>query len=466
MNPIPAAALAPALLALALLAAPANAASFDCAQAGTAVEHMICGDEALSALDDLLGDRYVRALKKGEDPKAIKAAQRAWLRETRNACTDAACLKAAYEARVADLTKIGWMTDEKAKAICEEVIAMANSRSLGGLFLPSERATADDLKAWSVANGAGYMKPDRVVRLDYDSDGRLEVLGSINNGGARRNQQYVFVDIDLNRRKWPQPFVPDDDVIWRQLLNTEQFLATVAGETITVAVGFGSYGEWDRASSRIVLVSWLAPTGQKFPVCHIGDATMEIEVGGAKDPKLCEAFVNGAVSPIAWSVPIDVIYAEEPDSRGQGFRSIPKGAKLDLDLDGEPEIVTVTYHDLGGYESVGGYSPQPYLTLVHLSNPEAQSISQINGTYLGALNRWLEKTRDPESDFPPALFEYEGKPYVLLGNKWVSSFWNGERRDWCDFYTTGPYEILQLISQDTWPPSAKWAVERNTGKPQ
>ncbi|MDH5411736.1 MAG: hypothetical protein OEY16_10135 [Alphaproteobacteria bacterium] len=71
--------ISPVALAIIILAAPAptapaQAAGFDCAQAGTAVEHLICGDEALSKLDELLGDRYVRALKKGEDPRALKAA--------------------------------------------------------------------------------------------------------------------------------------------------------------------------------------------------------------------------------------------------------------------------------------------------------------------------------------------------------------------------------------------------------
>ena len=65
---------APAALVLTLFvsAAPASAASFDCTQAGTAVEHMICGDEELSKLDELLGDRYVRALRKDDAKKYTK----------------------------------------------------------------------------------------------------------------------------------------------------------------------------------------------------------------------------------------------------------------------------------------------------------------------------------------------------------------------------------------------------------
>ncbi|MDH5558239.1 MAG: lysozyme inhibitor LprI family protein, partial [Alphaproteobacteria bacterium] len=151
---------APAALVLTLFvsAAPAHAASFDCAQAGTAVEHMICGDEALSKLDELLGDRYVRALRKGEDPKAIKTAQRAWLRDTRNACADAACLKTAYETRIADLTKIGWMTDEKARAICEAVRDAANDGTL------QERT-----EKYGDLYGNG-------LDIDYDGDGKDETL--------------------------------------------------------------------------------------------------------------------------------------------------------------------------------------------------------------------------------------------------------------------------------------------------
>lgn len=87
------------------LAHPAVAASFDCAKAATVIEKMICGIAELSKLDEVLGKEYARVLAQASDAAALKSTQRAWLRDTRDSCTDAVCLKAAYEARIGVLAE-------------------------------------------------------------------------------------------------------------------------------------------------------------------------------------------------------------------------------------------------------------------------------------------------------------------------------------------------------------------------
>jgi uncharacterized protein len=87
------------LLALHLAA---GAASFDCAKAGSAVEHMICQDPAVSSLDERLAGAYKAA--SARDP-GVKAAQRDWLANTRNKCGTTACLAEAYTARLDALAK-------------------------------------------------------------------------------------------------------------------------------------------------------------------------------------------------------------------------------------------------------------------------------------------------------------------------------------------------------------------------
>lgn len=91
------------------LSAPRSvqAASFDCAKAATAVEKTICGDAELSKLDEDLAGAYTDALDRAAEPDAVKTVQRTWLRNTRDACADAACLKAAYQARIEELAVVG-----------------------------------------------------------------------------------------------------------------------------------------------------------------------------------------------------------------------------------------------------------------------------------------------------------------------------------------------------------------------
>ncbi|CAJ0696370.1 hypothetical protein LMG19089_01662 [Ralstonia edaphis] len=91
--------------AIALLPAAAHAASFDCAAARTPIEHAICNDAQLSALDSELADAYRAALKKyGADTDALKAGQRDWLKQRAPAGhIDVAALKEAYRARIDEL---------------------------------------------------------------------------------------------------------------------------------------------------------------------------------------------------------------------------------------------------------------------------------------------------------------------------------------------------------------------------
>jgi uncharacterized protein len=101
-----------AITALGLsLAAPgaAPAAGFDCKQADTRVEKLICADPGLSRLDNEMARDFeaIRQETGGVDGQTGKASfpfgaeQTRWRASVRDKCRDAACLTAAYEARLA-----------------------------------------------------------------------------------------------------------------------------------------------------------------------------------------------------------------------------------------------------------------------------------------------------------------------------------------------------------------------------
>ena len=92
-----------ALAAVLGAAGPAPAASFDCDNAATDVERMICNDPALEALDEQLAAAYGAALvAAGANDARLTADQRAWLAE-RDRCADADCVAAAYRSRLLTL---------------------------------------------------------------------------------------------------------------------------------------------------------------------------------------------------------------------------------------------------------------------------------------------------------------------------------------------------------------------------
>jgi len=80
----------------------AQAASFDCGKASSKIEKLICGSPKLSALDDDLDKTYkaVQSNYSREEVQRLITEQRQWLKGTRNACGDEACLAQAYSSRI------------------------------------------------------------------------------------------------------------------------------------------------------------------------------------------------------------------------------------------------------------------------------------------------------------------------------------------------------------------------------
>lgn len=70
-------------------------------------------------LDEELAGAYADALARSADPNALRSGQRVWLRDTRDACADAVCLKAAYEARIGALEVTGGVAPEGVESTAE-----------------------------------------------------------------------------------------------------------------------------------------------------------------------------------------------------------------------------------------------------------------------------------------------------------------------------------------------------------
>lgn len=76
-------------IGLAITAANAEQASFDCLQAARPIEWLICSDSVLMALDGALGEAYAArrdALSSDEARQALRGEQRAWLQRRLSAC--------------------------------------------------------------------------------------------------------------------------------------------------------------------------------------------------------------------------------------------------------------------------------------------------------------------------------------------------------------------------------------------
>jgi uncharacterized protein YecT (DUF1311 family) len=78
--------------------------SFDCSKGVSRVEKIICATPELAVLDLALANAYRDALAKVPEKKSIiRDAQKHWLKELREPCADAECLKNRYEIRMYEL---------------------------------------------------------------------------------------------------------------------------------------------------------------------------------------------------------------------------------------------------------------------------------------------------------------------------------------------------------------------------
>ncbi len=80
----------------------AHAASFDCRKSTTTIEKLICSDQRLSELDEVLTLRYEEFLSKSNLPgrNRLRNEQKKWLKDQRGKCSNIDCLKDIYEIRI------------------------------------------------------------------------------------------------------------------------------------------------------------------------------------------------------------------------------------------------------------------------------------------------------------------------------------------------------------------------------
>ena len=91
------------LAVLTMVPMAAHAAGFDCAKAASPTEKAICADPALSSLDGQLAAAWKKALAKGGDTAALKAAQLQWLKQRDRCGAGVLCVGDRYRERLASL---------------------------------------------------------------------------------------------------------------------------------------------------------------------------------------------------------------------------------------------------------------------------------------------------------------------------------------------------------------------------
>jgi len=77
--------------------------SLDCSKLLSAQAQLICGDAELTRIDRTLAELYEQKARTSANKARLRADQREWLRHSRNACVDKACLLRSYQRRIDEL---------------------------------------------------------------------------------------------------------------------------------------------------------------------------------------------------------------------------------------------------------------------------------------------------------------------------------------------------------------------------
>lgn len=168
-----------------------HAASFDCAKAKTHVEILVCGDKALSELDEQLDKAYRERLSTAENPDALRTEQRAWLRGVRDRCNNVVSLQEVYTKRLEDLNKefYGWLS-LKMEGQPDEAILRIFGEQHGSLIIKAKE------------NVDNSMVFDGVYRLGVD-----KFLLFLTESAYRLNGAYLLNEEEfLNGKKMEKMF--------------------------------------------------------------------------------------------------------------------------------------------------------------------------------------------------------------------------------------------------------------------
>jgi uncharacterized protein len=174
---------------------PAAAASFDCGKASTRVEKTICAAPDVGVLDVELAKRFQEGLKT-HSPPAWREEQRRWLRELRDRCPDAACLRSAYASRLDQLAH-------------RDNPAAVDASVFGTYVAPTEVGYFDpDTQNWKVGES------DDCLSISPSADGGADFsIESIQTNGhscsiyetaQRVDNGFEFLDQQPENKAWEQ----------------------------------------------------------------------------------------------------------------------------------------------------------------------------------------------------------------------------------------------------------------------
>lgn len=184
------------IILVGLISHTVHAVSFDCADAQSKVEHLICDNPTLSRLDNELSDAYESALDIDENNDLLRREQKDWLANKRNSCGEAPCLERTYNDRIQTLTALAHATSQPRSQIIFSTYLggkgddRANKIRVdraGNTYIGGSTEAWDDFPVLNAIQNKRKGSKGGIV-AKFSREGSL--LWATHLGGARSNFQY------------------------------------------------------------------------------------------------------------------------------------------------------------------------------------------------------------------------------------------------------------------------------------
>jgi uncharacterized protein YecT (DUF1311 family) len=172
------------------------AVSFDCKNASTVVERLICSDGELGAVDDAMAAAYKQALAGMSEKDILVRYQQAWLKNERGACRDRACIKKVYSDRIEELRS--WNQ------------GVANTKDYFGIYVIKHETLIynGDRDRWEP------MEAEDCLALTPDGDNSVKfsfVLIGMNGHECQMDGTATLVGDHFEFRPTPEPYLEEQN---------------------------------------------------------------------------------------------------------------------------------------------------------------------------------------------------------------------------------------------------------------
>lgn len=375
-----------------------QAASFDCAKAGTKVEHIICDNPDISKLDDEMDAAFKAVLLEKIQANSVKQLQKKWIRK-RNQCTDSACVKAEYISQIRDLNIE--IELKKPVDVCSVVAHFASSNRLGELV----KNKASNIHISQIGK-------DVDLSFSWEGTGHYPVAHAVETG--TKVQVYEI------------PIPPPES----NMYGTGEYLGLInfRGDNYII-----HYIDFMHPVSTISL--------SDGSICEFTTSTTEILDPNSATPDLCNKIQQGDKSLL--SMPFDnsdQLTEEETSKKMDPIRDSILGTQfMDFANNGNPANITKLVYLLPGGTGCQLHDFQQINTAktAFEDGPGAELLEELQSSY---------KFRATPCDSAPEFLQYNGRIYYeMKPRKWppesaddeyhfVNTVINGKVHNVCNFY--------------------------------